>query len=286
MMSRPRKTESGKLRAMLFFGITFNKRRSGFTLIELLVVIAVIAVLLAILLPALRKVRTLAKRVSCQSNLKQIAVAWNMYLDDNDGRFYQAGTAHLNYGGWKGMTEWTPRPLNKYFNLPVDLPEDFDIENGAKIFFCPGDVGGVPGYAVLEKAYHYLGTSYQTNNMLIGPNQMLIGNDKFSVLHVEVNKRLKKLNISRVNHHSRLLLIGDYGWYNQIKAPPHPPHPSLDLKELAEWHDRVDCHNMAFLDSHVKFLNIRKGFYVTDEYSMVPFDELFGMACEIQEQLP
>lgn len=115
---------------------------------------------------------------------------------------------------------------------------------------------------------------------------MLIGNDKFADLHVEVNKRLKKLNLSRVNHHSRLLLIGDYGWYNQIKAIPHPPHPYLDLKELAEWHGRVDCHNMAFLDSHVKFLNIRKGIYVTDEYSMVPFDELFGMACEIQEQLP
>jgi len=81
---------------MLFCGITFNKRRCGFTLIELLVVIAV---LLAILLPALRKARTLTKRVACQSNLKQIAVAWNMYLDDNDGRFYQARNGNLNYGG-------------------------------------------------------------------------------------------------------------------------------------------------------------------------------------------
>jgi len=101
------------------------------------------------------------------------------------------------------------------------------------------------------------------------------------LLHIEVNNRLKNLTLSRVNHHSRLLLVGDYGWYNQIKAPPHP---SEELKELAEWHDRVDCHNMAFLDSHVKFLNIRKGFYVGDEYSMVPFEQLFGMACEIQEQ--
>jgi len=155
------------------------------------------------------------------------------------------------------------------------LPEDFDIKNDAKIFFSPGDRGGVPGYAALEKAYNFLGTSYQTNNMLIG-------NDQFAVLHIEVNKRLKNLTLDRVVHHSRLLLIGDYGWYNQIKAPPHP---SEDWKELAEWHGRVDCHNMAFLDSHVKFLNIRKGFYVTDKYSMVPFEELFGMAREIQEQL-
>ncbi len=277
---------------MLFFGITFNKRRTGFTLIELLVVIAVIAVLLAILLPALRKVRTLAKRVSCQSNLKQIAVASSMYLDDWDGRFYQDTNANLHYGGWKGMIGeggipgigWLHRPLNNYFNLPVDLPDDFDIENGAKIFFCPGDVGGVPGYAVLEKAYHFLGTSYQTNSMLIGQDQMLPGNDKFTPLHIEVNKRLKNLTLARVNHHSRLLLIGDYGWYNQCKPITLPPHPNVDLKELAEWHGRVDCHNMAFLDSHVKFLNIRKGIYVDDEYSMVPFEELLGMAREIQEQ--
>jgi hypothetical protein len=41
---------------------------------------------------------------------------------------------------------------------------------------------------------------------------------------------------------------------------------------------------MAFLDSHVKLVNIRKGFYVSDEYSVVPFEELLGMAREIQGQ--
>jgi prepilin-type processing-associated H-X9-DG protein len=122
--------------------------------------------------------------------------------------------------------------------------------------------------------------------MLIGQDQMLPGNDKFTPLHLEVNKRLKNLTLSRVVHHSRLLLIGDYGWYNQIKAIPHPPHPNVDIKEQSEWHGRADCHNMAFLDGHVKFLEIRKGFYVVDEYSIVPFEELLGMACEIQEQLP
>ena len=101
---------------MHFSGFTSGKRRSGFTLIELLVVIAVIAVLLAILLPSLRKAKALTKRITCQSNLKQIATAWSMYLDDNDGCFYQGRNANLNYGGWRGMTGWYPRPLNKYFN--------------------------------------------------------------------------------------------------------------------------------------------------------------------------
>jgi type II secretory pathway pseudopilin PulG len=250
-------------------------------LIELLVVVAVIAVLLAVLLPALRKAKVLTKRMTCQSNLKQITLAWNMYLEDNDGRFYQDINTNLSYGGWLGMVKWSPRPLNEYFNLPVDLPEDLETENDAKIFCCPADRGGVPGYAAHERAYHYLGTSYQTNLMLIGPDQMLVLADEFQNLHIEVNKRLKNLTLSRVDHQSRLLLIGDYGWYNQIKPLLNPRQ---DWKELAEWHGRVDCHNMAFLDSHVKFLNIRKGFYITDEYSILPFEELFGMAREIQEQ--
>jgi prepilin-type N-terminal cleavage/methylation domain-containing protein len=268
---------------MIFRGSTSNSRRNGFTLIELLVVVAVIAMLLAILLPALRKARTLTKRVSCQSNLKQIAVAWNMYLDDNDGRFYQARNANLNYGGWRGMMGWSPRPLNAYFSLPVDLPEDVETKNDAKIFCCPADRGGVPGYAVREKAYHYLGTSYQTNIMLIGQDQLMILPDEFQLLHEEVNKRLKNLTLDRVDNHSRMLLIGDYGSYNQWRPTPHPRQ---DWKELAEWHGREDCHNMAFLDCHVRFLNIRKGLYVTDEYSALPFGELYGMALEIQEQSP
>ena len=117
--------------------------------------------------------------------------------------------------------------------------------------------------------------------MLIGQNQLLILEDKFKPLHEEINKRLKNLKLDNVDHHSRLLLIGDYGWFNQWKPIPHPRE---DWKELAEWHGQPDCHNMAFLDSHVKFLNIRKGLYVTDEYNVLPFEELFGLAHEIQEQ--
>lgn len=71
---------------------TFVKR-SGFTLIELLVVIAIISILAAILFPVFARARENARRASCMSNMKQIALGVMMYTQDYDDRFpyYSAG---------------------------------------------------------------------------------------------------------------------------------------------------------------------------------------------------
>lgn len=60
---------------------------SRFTLIELLVVIAIIAILASLLLPALTAARAKARQAGCANNLRQIALAMNLYLDESDDVF-------------------------------------------------------------------------------------------------------------------------------------------------------------------------------------------------------
>jgi len=64
-----------------------DSRKSGFTLIELLVVIAIIAILAAILFPVFARARENARRSSCQSNMKNIALGFKQYLQDYDEKY-------------------------------------------------------------------------------------------------------------------------------------------------------------------------------------------------------
>lgn len=82
----------------------YHRSEQGFTLIELLVVIAIIAVLAALLLPAMSNAKIRAQGIQCLSNMKQLALAWEMYSSDNGGKLV------WNYGG--GLAGTDPRQPN------------------------------------------------------------------------------------------------------------------------------------------------------------------------------
>ena len=79
-------------------------KRKGFTLVELLVVIAIIALLMGILMPALARVRQIAFRLVCGTNLSGIGKAMLIYSNDYDDELPRAGGRNA---AWRGsISNW------------------------------------------------------------------------------------------------------------------------------------------------------------------------------------
>jgi prepilin-type N-terminal cleavage/methylation domain-containing protein len=128
-----------------------NTKR-GFTLVELLVVIAIIALLMGILMPALSRVRQLAFRLTCGTNLSGIGKAMLVYANDYEDELPRAGGRNttwgpLTIGGWKepnrrtafgldGTGSGGKATISSCFYLLVKYSEVTP-----KSFICKGDAG-------------------------------------------------------------------------------------------------------------------------------------------------
>ncbi|HEU6449185.1 MAG TPA: DUF1559 domain-containing protein [Verrucomicrobiae bacterium] len=144
------------------------KLKRGFTLIELLVVIAIIAILAAMLLPALAAAKQKAYRAVCLSNLRQLGLALNMYLDDSSQIFPDFSIPGSAPGAPAGYSQdkikWTDlaafsaagsgnsawfnalppyvsqKPLSQYASNPVNFVDGKNIFNCASAEFRPAEV--------------------------------------------------------------------------------------------------------------------------------------------------
>jgi prepilin-type N-terminal cleavage/methylation domain-containing protein/prepilin-type processing-associated H-X9-DG protein len=154
-------------------------RRSGFTLIELLVVIAIIAVLIALLVPAVQKVREAAARLQCKNNLKQLGLAFHSY--HGVSKCFPAGFNSTTVSvdgpslgpGWGWGTYLLPYLEQGNLLSQIDFTKDIAHASNAQarvtslsVFRCPSDnppgptftVKNIGGTAICDVAFaNYVG---------------------------------------------------------------------------------------------------------------------------------
>jgi prepilin-type N-terminal cleavage/methylation domain-containing protein/prepilin-type processing-associated H-X9-DG protein len=128
--------------ALRVWPVTGRPHRRGFTLIELLVVIAIIALLAAMLLPSLARAKRKAYQAGCLSNLRQVHLAVQMWVDDNDGWLPPgAGTTEGLYMGQRCNYKddaSSRRDLAFYIATQLGYHAPDAQLRIAKVFFCPG----------------------------------------------------------------------------------------------------------------------------------------------------
>ena len=218
--------------------------RTAFTLIELLVVIAIIGILASLLLPVLGRAKKKARTLASVNNQKNIAAAYVMYLDDNNG-WYPVVAGPASVGGKTGLA-WasgggdlpdvvarlygarvpaSERPLNKYIG---------NDESSLSVFHDPNDNGG--GAYAVPSCWESFGNSYQAQT----------ADDMFRVKRVLGEITEKEGSYERTSMHEQemdnpvtKIIQGDWNW----------PYDREDA-----WHSDKGMakHIMLYGDGHVE----------------------------------
>lgn len=230
------------------------RKQHAFTLVELLVVIGIIALLVAILLPALNKARAAAINVQCQSNLRQIAQAALMYVNDNQGllpgdSWYRSEDDIF----WNNQPSHMNRRHIPYYITGMKGNEQGDVWD--RIIRCPdpsvkmgGDYKDAVGYGINLYCYvsHY--KHPVTKDVMPRPLKITrVRNTQEKIFFADSATQFKSNGGMRGARH---LDIGRYiGDFNM------PGRHGSKLKNPGNANNYEGrTANVAFLDGHVEYM--------------------------------
>ena len=126
-------------------------RGRGFTLLELLVVIAVIGILASLLLPALGRAKVRVVSAKCLSNLRQLQLCWQMYVDDHNDAVPPNRSMQTN-GIWRSTADsWIGESSALYDTTPRGIENGllfkYDYNRSVALYHCPADKSRVRSLA-------------------------------------------------------------------------------------------------------------------------------------------
>lgn len=216
--------------------------RKGFTLIELLVVIAIIAILAAILFPVFARAKEKAKAASCASNMREIGVAMQLYVDANNGCYPDHGSVGLPYTGNynSGLGETWIRGFSHRYLDPQGRPAGVGkvlhkyLKN-MKVFKCPSEWPKTPAGVFDFNIPSAESTSYYVKHAMC------------------YNANMKKAPIigAQVKYLTRAVLIYEAGWHSG-----RYPY----IWDTVHWKTSTDRTPMrisaVFFDTHVGHVDI------------------------------
>lgn len=221
-------------------------KKNGFTLLELLVVIAIIGVLASLLLPALSEAKEMGRRAVCISNIRQLALAFMMYKNDNDGWYPPACSDMLgdNKHRWHG--ERTSGSANDPSNF--EMSEETPIYpylKSVKIRACPSfkkfvkswEGGGCGGYGYSDQ---YVGAS-QGGNFELPAKDSQVKNQSETIMLTDA-----ALTYTTVENIQEYAFVTAPKWDYTLSGGPlvDSDYPSIHFRHNGK-------ANVAWCDGHV-----------------------------------